>query len=29
LILEMYAPYQGLIQIPKAPQRAAIAQLGH
>jgi len=28
LILEMYAPYQGLIQIPKAPLRAAIAQLG-
>jgi len=29
LILEMYAPYQGLIQISKAPLRAAIAQLGH
>jgi|SRR5215475_12384843 len=28
LILEMYAPYDGLIQVSKAPLRAAIAQLG-
>ena len=28
LILEMYAPYSGLIQISNAPLRAALAQLG-
>ena len=28
LILEMYSPYAGLIQIPSAPLRAALAQLG-
>ena len=28
LILEMYAPYEGLIQISKAPLRAALAHLG-
>jgi hypothetical protein len=28
LILEMYTPYGGLIQIPDAPLRAALAQLG-
>ena len=28
LIMEMYAPYGGLIQVSKAPLRAAIAQLG-
>ncbi len=28
LILEMYSPYEGLIQISKAPLRAAIAHLG-
>jgi len=28
LILEMYAPYQGLIQISSAPMQAALAQLG-
>jgi len=28
LILEMYGPYDGLIQVSKAPLRAAIAQLG-
>jgi len=28
LILEMYAPYDGLIQVSKAPLRATIAQLG-
>jgi len=29
LILEMYGPYSGLIQISSAPLRAALAQLGH
>jgi len=29
LILEMYAPYAGLIQISSAPLRAALEQLGH
>ncbi|HEX7232411.1 MAG TPA: hypothetical protein VF452_18610 [Candidatus Binatia bacterium] len=29
LILEMYTPYTGLVQISDAPLRAAIAQLGH
>jgi hypothetical protein len=28
LILEMYRPYQGLIQVPSAPVREAIAQIG-
>jgi hypothetical protein len=28
LILEMYQPYRGLIQVPDAPLRAALAQLG-
>jgi hypothetical protein len=28
LILEMYTPYAGLIQISSAPLRAALAQLG-
>jgi hypothetical protein len=28
LILEMYAPYDGLIQLSKAPLRAALAHLG-
>jgi hypothetical protein len=28
LILEMYAPYAGLIQVSRAPLRAALAQLG-
>ena len=28
LILEMYSPYEGLIQISKAPLRAAIGHLG-
>jgi len=28
LILEMYAPYAGLVQISNAPLRAALAQLG-
>jgi hypothetical protein len=28
LILEMYTPYQGWIQISSAPLRAALAQLG-
>ena len=28
LILEMYSPYQGLIQVPDAPLRAALAHLG-
>jgi len=28
LIMEMYAPYTGLIRISSAPLRAAIAQLG-
>ena len=28
LILEMYAPYSGLIQVSSAPLRAALAQLG-
>jgi hypothetical protein len=28
LILEMYSPYGGLIQVPSAPLRAALAQLG-
>jgi hypothetical protein len=28
LILEMYSPYGGLIQISSAPLRAALAQLG-
>jgi len=27
LILEMYAPYEGLIQISKAPLRTTLAQL--
>jgi len=29
LILEMYSPYSGLIQVSSAPLRAALAQLGH
>lgn len=29
LILEMYGPYTGIIQISSAPLRAALAQLGH
>ena len=29
LILEMYTPYGGLIQISDAPLRAALAHLGH
>ncbi len=29
LILELYAPYRGLIRISSAPLRAALAQLGH
>ncbi len=29
LILEMYTPFQGLIQIPSDPLRNALAQLGH
>ena len=29
LIMEMYAPYTGLIRISSAPLRAALAQLGH
>jgi hypothetical protein len=29
LIMEMYTPYRGLIQISSAPLRAALAQLGH
>jgi hypothetical protein len=28
LILEMYSPYQGLIQVPDAPLRSALAHLG-
>ena len=28
LILELYSPYGGLIQVPSAPLRAALAQLG-
>jgi len=28
LILEMYAPYSGLIRVSSAPLRAAIVQLG-
>jgi len=28
LILEMYTPYTGVIQISSAPLRAALAQLG-
>jgi hypothetical protein len=28
LILEMYTPYGGLIQVSSAPLRAALAQLG-
>ena len=28
LMLEMYAPYAGLVQISNAPLRAALAQLG-
>jgi seryl-tRNA synthetase len=28
LILEMYQPYSGLIQVSDAPLRAALAQLG-
>ena len=29
LILEMFQPYSGLIQVSEAPLRAALAQLGH
>ncbi|HXY02437.1 MAG TPA: hypothetical protein VEI49_02615 [Terriglobales bacterium] len=29
LILEMYSPYSGLIQVSSAPLRVALAQLGH
>jgi hypothetical protein len=29
LILELYAPYEGLIKISSAPLRAALAQLGN
>jgi hypothetical protein len=29
LIVEMYSPYSGLIQISSAPLRAALAHLGH
>jgi membrane-bound ClpP family serine protease len=29
LILEMYAPFVGLIHLSSAPLRAALAQLGH
>ena len=29
LILQMYAPYEGLIQISKAPLRTTLAQLDH
>jgi len=28
LILEMYTPYEGLVQISNAPLRAALAHLG-
>jgi hypothetical protein len=28
LILEMYSPFQGLMQISSAPMRTALAQLG-
>jgi hypothetical protein len=28
LILELYSPYRGLIQIPSAPLRATLAYLG-
>jgi hypothetical protein len=29
LILDMYQPYTGLIQVSSAPLHAALAQLGH
>jgi hypothetical protein len=28
LILEMYTPYSGVVQVSSAPLRAALAQLG-
>jgi hypothetical protein len=29
IVLEMYTPFQGLVQIPSTPLREALAKLGH